>query len=80
MEISEALNSVGCYCMESWFVQTELVIQEFQMATWAKKVIVTIPNLDGSVIFKVDETSPQQALFVMCSLSMCWYSFKNNLN
>lgn len=54
--------------MESWFVQSELVIQEFQMATWAKKVIVTIPNLDGSVIFKVDKTSPQQAVFVMCSL------------
>lgn len=71
--------------MENCFVysvQSELVIQELQVATWAKQLIITIPNLDRSVIFKMDETSPQASSFCdvlsskVHSLSVCWYSLK----
>lgn len=54
MEISGVLNSVHYCCMESCFVhsmQSELIIQEVQVATWAKQLIITIPNVDMSVIF-----------------------------
>lgn len=85
MEISRVLNSVHYYCMESCFVysvQSELIIQELQVATWAKQLIITILNLGRSVIFKMDETSPQASSFCdalsskVHLLSMCWYSLK----
>lgn len=89
MEISGVLNSVRYYSMENCFVyslQSELIIQELQVATWAKQLIITIPNLDRSVIFKMDETSPQASRFCdalsskVHSLSVCWYSLKKTLN
>lgn len=62
MEIAGVLNSVRYYCMENCFVyslQSELTVQALQVATWAKQLIITIPNLGRSVIFKKNETSPR---------------------
>ena len=81
MEISGVLNNVCYYCMKSCFVysvQSELIIQELQVATWAVQLIITIPNLDRNVIFKMDETSPQASSSCdalsskVHSLAMCW--------
>lgn len=53
-------------------VQSELVIQELQVATCAKQCVRTVPNLDRRVVF--GRTEP--AGFVMWSLPMCWCSSK----
>lgn len=52
------------------------------MAIWAKPFIIIIPNVDRSVIFKMDEACPQASSVCdvlsseVCSLSVRCYSLK----
>lgn len=65
--------------MESCFVysvHSELIMQELQVATWAKRWVRTIPNLDRRVVLKRTKPVPWQAGFVTWSLPMCWYRSK----
>lgn len=81
VEVSGVLNIVHCYCFV-YCVQSELVIQELKVAIWAKPFIIIIPNVDRSVIFKMDEACPQASSVCdvlsskMCSLPVCCYSLK----
>lgn len=81
VEVSGVLNIVHCYCFV-YCVQGELVIQELKVAIWAKPFIIIIPNVDRSVIFKMDEVCPQASGVCdvlsskVCSFPRCCYSLK----
>lgn len=85
VEVSGVPNIVHCYCFV-YCVQSELVIQELKVAIWAKPFITIIPNVDRSVIFKMDEACPQASSVCdvlsskMCSLPVCCYSLKKTPN
>lgn len=51
------------YCREGWFVycvQSELIIQELQAATWAKQWVRTVPSLDRRLVFRRIKPVPRQ--------------------